>query len=529
MKLLGSVSLNKIIIKVRNYFLNSVKTKIVSGGILLFLFVLFINGSVLLLIEKDNSYKHFIKMTEFTSDLIVKTHLLENQNVNDSLLSEIIIKYNKISDIKALAIYDSKNRLFASASRKIQAMEDQNIYFSQLYFENNQKLDDRSEYAWFYYTKNYTSGLKEQNKFVMLIANSSYLDNTNNSRFILTILAIVSLLISIPILIYYGKKISKTLDDLTNKLEEKSIIEVQNKLKFNSFMEIELQQLTINIYNKISDLLMIIERYKSNGNVIKELSNNLSENISLFSAAIIQQGSATSQTTSAFEELGISIKTISESAESIVTVADKTKLFSEEGVVAAVETVNKIIKIHESNVIIREKLVELGSKSHRIANILKAIDELNDQTKLISFNAMIEAVGAGDNGRRFKIVASEIKELSDNLEKRSKLIKSILLEISDHIQEVIEENRKIDPIITNSLTSGELLTIKLKAINEYAHITNDNIKNIHHATEQQGKAVNEVILSMREVAIGSETFIEGSFKIKGVADKLHAISNEIIV
>jgi len=529
MNLLGSVSVKEIVIKCRNYFLNSVKRKLVSGGILILLFVLSINGGILLLLENSKNYKHFLKMTELTSDLIVKTHLLENQNVNDSLLSEIIIKHNKICDIKALAIYDSKNRLIACASRKIQGKEEQNIYFSQLYFENNQKIDDRSEYAWFYYTVNYTSSLKEQNRLVMLIANSSYLDNTNNSRFMLTIFVIVSLLISIPILIYLGRNISKTLNDLTIKLEDRSIAAVQNKLKYNSFTEIELQKLSITINNKISELLMIIESYKMNGNIIKEFSNNLSENISLFSAAIIQQGSATSQTSSAFEELGFSIKTISESAESIVTVAEKTKLFSEEGVVAAVETVNTIIKIHEGNVASREKLVELGNKSHRIANILKAIDELNDQTQLISFNAMIEAVGAGDTGRRFKIVASEIKELSDNLEKRSKLIKSILFEISDYIQEVIEENRKIDPIINNSLTSGELLTIKLKAINEYAHLTNDNIKNIHHATEQQGKAVNEVILSMKEIAIGSETFMEGSFKIQEVADKLHTISNEIIV
>ena len=393
----------------------------------------------------------------------------------------------------------------------------------------NRKIESVSEYAWFYLDQNYTSSKNENYKFVMLISNYSYIDSFNHLKIMGSLALLFSAIIIIPFSYFLGKGSIKSIKELSGSLDKVSVGAEHNSLISNKYSEIEVQQLAQKINKNISDLNDFIEGYKSSGSIIKEFSNNLSENVSVFSAAIIQQGSATSQTSSAFEELGVSIKTISESAESIVSVAEKTKSFSEEGVEAAGDTVNTILKIQEDNKIGRDKLIELGNKSYRISSILKVIDDLNDQTQLISFNAMIEAVGAGEAGRRFKIVASEIKELSDNLEEKSKMIKSILIEITDYIQEVIEENKKIDPVIKSSLASGELLKSKLKAINEYAHMTNDNIRNIYYATEQQDKAVNEVIISMKEITSGSESFMEGSYKIQEVADKLQEISNEILV
>ncbi len=514
--------------KIIVHFFGSIRKKILLGFIFTYFLTVFVFGIVLFSQINKSSFEQYRLNASSISAQIISTHLVPLKITAGTVLDDLIIDYNKIIDIKALAIYDSNNKLISSASRKMIHGEDQNVYFGTEYTENR-KMESIPEYAWFYLVQNYTSHKNENYKFVMLISNYSYVDGLNRLKTWGSVALLVSAIIIIPLSYLLGKSSVKSIKELSDNLDNVTVGSAHNSLLSNRYLEVEVHNLADKINKNISDLNDFIKGYKTSGSIIKEFSNNLSENVSVFSAAIIQQGSATSQTSSAFEELGVSIKTISESAESIVSVAEKTKSFSEEGVEAADVTVNTIMKIQDNNKIGRDKLIELGNKSYRISNILKVMDDLNDQTQLISFNAMIEAVGAGDAGRRFKVVASEIKELSENLEEKSKIIKSILLEISDYIQEVIEENKKNDPVIKSSLASGELLKYKLKAINEYAHLTNDNIRNIYYATEQQDKAVNEVILSMKEITNGSESFMDGSFKIQEVADKLQAISNEIIV
>ena len=60
-------------------------------------------------------------------------------------------------------------------------------------------------------------------------------------------------------------------------------------------------------------------------------------------------------------------------------------------------------------------MLELGKKSQQIGSVLDIVSELAEQTNILAINATIEAAGAGDVGKRFAVVADEIRKLADRV------------------------------------------------------------------------------------------------------------------
>src|SRR3990167_346735 len=68
-------------------------------------------------------------------------------------------------------------------------------------------------------------------------------------------------------------------------------------------------------------------------------------------------------------------------------------------------------------------MLELGKKSQQIGAVLDIVSELAEQTNILSINATIEAAGAGESGKRFAVVADEIRKLADRVANSTKDIR----------------------------------------------------------------------------------------------------------
>ena len=133
----------------------------------------------------------------------------------------------------------------------------------------------------------------------------------------------------------------------------------------------------------------------------------------------------------AVRDLVITAHHISEDVRSVVTVANQTLELAEQGQQAVMNVVKSMEDIRHSSQVSSEKILALGKQSEHINDVVKTVDRIIEDTKLIAFNATIEAARAKDEGRGFGVVAIEIKRLAEEVFESTEDIKELIQDIQE--------------------------------------------------------------------------------------------------
>ena len=152
------------------------------------------------------------------------------------------------------------------------------------------------------------------------------------------------------------------------------------------------------------------------GNLGKIASDSL-ERASTTSTASEETSSNVQVVASAAEELSASIREISGKIAETNRVVER-----------ATTTAN------QSN----EKVVGLNEASKQIGDVVSLISEIAEQTNLLALNATIEAARAGEAGKGFAVVASEVKSLAEQTAKATEEISSQISAIQGSTQETAD-------------------------------------------------------------------------------------------
>src|SRR6202035_508390 len=106
---------------------------------------------------------------------------------------------------------------------------------------------------------------------------------------------------------------------------------------------------------------------------------------------------------------------IAESARRVAQNAEQTAGSARSGHGTVDLTQDSIAGIRRQVDQIVTHMLELGKKSQEIGSVLDIVSELAEQTNILAINATIEAAGAGEAGKRFAVVADEIRKLADRV------------------------------------------------------------------------------------------------------------------
>jgi methyl-accepting chemotaxis protein len=212
-----------------------------------------------------------------------------------------------------------------------------------------------------------------------------------------------------------------------------------------------------------------------------------------------QQASAVQEVTTTSEEIAITAKMITANAKSVESVAEDTARNCAGGSGDVANSIEGMSQVRSQVQIIAQSMLQLGDNSQKIGGIIEIIDEISDQTNLLALNAAIEAAGAGEAGKRFAIVAQEVKRLADRTVDATRQIKGLIGEI----QRATNNTIMVTEEGTKAVDAASFLVDKVQhsfdSLMGTAQETSRTAKEIALSTQQQTSACEQMAETMSEV------------------------------
>ncbi|WP_066799527.1 methyl-accepting chemotaxis protein [Sphingomonas soli] len=240
-----------------------------------------------------------------------------------------------------------------------------------------------------------------------------------------------------------------------------------------------------------------------------------------------EQSSAMSEIATTIRELIATSRQIAESAQRVAQVAEDTDTAAQAGE-QTVDSANASISgIRRQVDQIVSHMLDLGRKSQQIGSILDIVSELAEQTNILAVNATIEAAGAGEAGKRFGVVADEIRKLSDRVAGSTKEIRVLIDDVRTAVNTTVMATESGSKAVDAGAQEFENVAAAFKQISGMVSTTTDAAKEIELSTKQQTSAVEQVNIATSNVAQATKETEASAAQILQTASELANLSRDL--
>ncbi len=310
------------------------------------------------------------------------------------------------------------------------------------------------------------------------------------------------------------------------------IAKLQNELTLLASGKADLsKRIIITHFNELGEMAVsvsrIVERFHDVMTKIQETTAVLQDSVQGLNNAVQnnvstsnQQAAGVKEVVATMEDSDTLTKKVGAQIQDVASMSITTRENVEEGFSIIHSNLQKMEEVKEANNKTISGIRSLNEEISGIWEIVKMINSIAGQIKMIAFNAELEASSAGEAGKNFEIVASEIRRLADGTVSSTSQIRQKIQSIqsssenlilsseegTDKIHEGWELSSNVESVFSKILDSSEETAISAQDITE--------------SMEQQVGAIEQILQTLKQISSGVNDVVEATNSTAGTAENL---------
>ncbi|WP_250006875.1 methyl-accepting chemotaxis protein [Actinoplanes sp. M2I2] len=299
------------------------------------------------------------------------------------------------------------------------------------------------------------------------------------------LLVLAGVLLSVGLAVLVGRNISRRLARVREVLDGVADGDLTRQASTTGTDEVGMMAGAVN--RATTSIRETVAALGNSARLLADSSRQLSASSEAIAGNAREASSQTSLLAAASEDVSRSVQTVASGTEEMGSAIREISQSANDAAGVAAQAVTEAAATNAT-------VGKLGASSAEIGNVVRVITAIAEQTNLLALNATIEAARAGEAGKGFAVVASEVKDLAQETAKATGDISARVEAIQADTDGAVAAIGRISQIIAQ--------------INDYQ-------MTIASAVEEQTATTNEMSRSIGEASTGSAS-IAGN--IAGVAD-----------
>ena len=252
-------------------------------------------------------------------------------------------------------------------------------------------------------------------------------------------------------------------------------------------------------------------------------ANSVNQIASELASGSSEQAASVVEITAAMEELARTASQIADNAAVQADLAQRAEESGNSGAAAVEEAVGGVEEVKKRISGIATRADTLGTRSKEIYRVLDLITEIAQETHILSLNAAIEAATAGEHGRRFSVVAEEVRRLAQRSQESVDSVRNLLDEFAGSIRATVVATEEGSKEASRVLARARAAAAAIEELRGASSDTARVAREISLATQQQNAASDQVVLTLKEVSQVVQRMADGLKSFTDTADRLNQL------
>jgi twitching motility protein PilJ len=277
----------------------------------------------------------------------------------------------------------------------------------------------------------------------------------------------------------------------------------------------------------VKEMRNLVTRIKAAAQQVAVASERSRQTANELTQAATRQATQITQTTERMREMSKQMDDMSSTAGRSAEVAQGSVATAKRGSEAVQNTIKGMDEMREQIQETAKRIKRLGESSQQIGEIVELINDIAEQTNILSLNAAIQAAMAGEAGRGFAVVADEVQRLAERSGEATKQIADLVKTIQADTNEAVTAMEQTTRGVVEGTRLADAAGQALGEIESVSETLSELIVKIAHSAHQQSENATVVSQNMGQIQEATTLTSTGTRQTAESIGKLSELAREL--